>query len=209
MFGFMPKNNDTEFEEMFRQHIALGVRCGTEIQELLRDVSTIEQKVRRIAELEHEGDRLVDAVRSMVDRVYITKFDKEDIVRLTNRLDDIIGRMRQVAERIDIYQPQSGCDAAVALGDLAATTVGLVEPLVASLNKARLGDIQQRVTEIKDKEQESDELLHRSLKELFRTESDVKALIEWKDIFERLEQVTDHCQHVAEIVASMARKQNT
>ena len=50
---------------------------------------------------------------------------------------------------------------------------------------------------IKDYERKCDEVLRSSIKQLFLNEKDPIRIIQFKDIYEQLEEIADYCQNVA------------
>src|SRR5438309_10989518 len=62
-----------------------------------------EDGVRRIRELEHEGDRLTHDVVDLLNRTFVTPFDRDDMYRLAGALDDICDHVDEAAGNIVGY----------------------------------------------------------------------------------------------------------
>ena len=60
--------------------------------------------LRDIKELEHEGDRLTHEVISLLNRTFVTPFDRDDMYRLASALDDICDHVDEAADNIDAYE---------------------------------------------------------------------------------------------------------
>ena len=56
---------------------------------------------------------------------------------------------------------------------------------------------------IKDYERKCDEVLRSSIKQLFLNEKDPIRIIQFKDIYEKLEEVADYCQNVATTIEAI------
>jgi len=56
---------------------------------------------------------------------------------------------------------------------------------------------------IKDYERRCDEVLRSSIKQLFLNEKDPIRIIQFKDIYEQLEEIADYCQNVANTLESI------
>jgi len=65
------------------------------------------------------------------------------------------------------------------------------------LKKKNLIGMRPHAILIKDYERECDEVQRSSIKKLFLNEKDPIRLIKFKDIYEQLEDIADHCQNVA------------
>ena len=55
---------------------------------------------RDVKELEHEGDRLTHELVDLLNRTFVTPFDRDDMFRLAGVLDDICDNIDDTAEKI-------------------------------------------------------------------------------------------------------------
>src|SRR5438128_2939968 len=62
-----------------------------------------ETKIRDIKDLEHEGDRLTHELVDLLNRTFVTPFDRDDMYRLSGALDDICDHVDDAAEKIAGY----------------------------------------------------------------------------------------------------------
>src|SRR6266496_3843886 len=59
-----------------------------------------EKKIRDIKDLEHEGDRLTHELVDLLNRTFVTPFDREDMYRLAGVLDDICDHVDEAAGNV-------------------------------------------------------------------------------------------------------------
>src|SRR5205085_9508851 len=59
--------------------------------------------VSQIKDREHEGDRLTHELVSLLNRTFVTPFDRDDMYRLAGALDDICDHADEAADDIGIY----------------------------------------------------------------------------------------------------------
>ena len=59
--------------------------------------------MREVKELEHEGDRLTHELVDLLNRTFVTPFDREDMYRLAGALDDVCDNIDEAAEKIVGY----------------------------------------------------------------------------------------------------------
>src|SRR5207247_8444687 len=99
------KPQKREFFDLFTQASANAVEMSRVLVELLErfpdDKRTL---IRDIKELEHEGDRLTHEVIGLLNRTFVTPFDRDDIYRLASVLDDICDHVDEAADNIDAYE---------------------------------------------------------------------------------------------------------
>src|SRR3990172_7071933 len=60
--------------------------------------------VRKVEDLEHQGDRITHQIIRKLHRSFITPIDREDIHSLTNALDDCLDLIWAVAARMSLYK---------------------------------------------------------------------------------------------------------
>ena len=59
-----------------------------------------EDRMRDVKELEHEGDRLTHELVDLLNRTFVTPFDRDDMYRLAGALDDVCDYVDEAAGKI-------------------------------------------------------------------------------------------------------------
>src|SRR4051812_5605505 len=59
--------------------------------------------MRQIKDREHEGDRLTHEVVLLLNRTFVTPFDRDDMYRLAGALDDICDHIDEAADNLAVY----------------------------------------------------------------------------------------------------------
>src|SRR5919198_1732064 len=160
--------------------------------------------VRRIKELEHEGDRLTHEVVDLLNRTFVTPFDRDDMYRLAGALDDICDHVDEAAGNIVGYGVKEIRPAAKAQGDVILRAASKLQEAVARLDGFK--DSSRQLTELRDLEDEGDRLNREAVSELFRTSDDAISIIRWKDIHEALEEAVDACENAADVLEAIVVK---
>ena len=73
-------------------------------KEAVKDGVLDESEIKKIHDLEHEGDTLAHEITDMLNRTFITPIDREDIYSLANNLDDVLDLLNAMAGRIKLYK---------------------------------------------------------------------------------------------------------
>ena len=163
-----------------------------------------EDGVRRIRELEHEGDRLTHDVVDLLNRTFVTPFDRDDMYRLASALDDVCDHVDEAASNIASYGVQRVRPASVQQADVILRCARKLDEAIAHLEGFK---VQQRtLVELRELEDEGDRLARDAVAELFRSEQDPIALIRWKEIYERLEEAVDACENAADVLEAILVK---
>jgi len=168
--------------------------------ELLEDGDLV-ARAKRIKAIEHEGDIITHQCIEMLHKTFITPIDRDDIHRLITRMDDILDLAESVAERLSIYDVGTPTDEANQLARVLVFGVERVGKAVRGLRDMRNApQVLAECIEINRIENEADTLLRNAVAKLFRTEKDPLSVMKWKELYEGLEEATDRCEDVANLV---------
>src|SRR5919206_3827129 len=87
-----------EFFELYTAAARNTVAIAGKLVELLDAFPDgTDSKFRDIRELEHEGDRYTHEVVDLLNRTFVTPFDRDDMYRLAGALDDICDHVDEAA----------------------------------------------------------------------------------------------------------------
>ena len=93
-----------EFFSLFNQAAANAREISRLLVDLLNGWPESRSLLRDIREAEHEGDRLTHAVIDLLNRTFVTPFDRDDMYRLSSVIDDVCDHVDEAADNIDAYE---------------------------------------------------------------------------------------------------------
>ena len=169
--------------------------------EMVEQPGNMETRAERVKQIEHECDEITHAVVESLHKTFITPIDRNDIYRLITKMDDIMDFVEAAAERLELYELVVMTSDVRDLADVLHRSAMQVEVAVRGLRS--LGDPQATLKlciDINQLENETDAILRRSVARLFKEEKDPIAVIKWKEIYENLENASDRCEDVANII---------
>jgi predicted phosphate transport protein (TIGR00153 family) len=194
-----------EFFQLFNQASANAVAISRALVDLLAQAPNgSRERIRDIKGLEHEGDRLTQEVVNLLNRTFVTPFDRDDMYRLAGALDDICDHVDEAAGNIVGYGVREIRPAAKAQGDVILRAASKLQEAVARLDGFK--DSSRQLMELRSLEDEGDRLNREAVSELFRTTDDAIAIIRWKDIHEALEEAVDACENAADVLEAIVVK---
>lgn len=200
MFGrFLPR--ETSFFDFFEQHAALTIEGSKEFLSLVTTGANIAAKCRRISDIEHETDMITHRCVEALHKTFITPIDRDSIHRLITRMDDIMDFVEAAAERIELYELTVMTADVRDLADVLHRATMQVEAAMRGLR--HLKDVQATLKlciDINRLENEADAILRRSVARLFKEEKDPIMVIKWKEVYENLEDASDRCEDVANLI---------
>ena len=199
---FIPK--ETKFFDLFAE-LSTSLSAGAVLlRNILEDPRDVKNRVDRMQEIEHEGDRATHAIIAKLNQTFITPFDREDIHRLASSLDDVLDFVNAAALRLVMYKiAQPGPAAA----ELAGIIVLQAEELAkgVSLLEKNNGVI-KHCDEVNRLEDDADNVSRKAIAQLFESEKDPIQLIKLKELYEVLEYATDKAEDAANVLEAIVLK---
>jgi len=160
--------------------------------------------VGRIKSHEHKGDEVTREVIGLLNRTFVTPFDRDDIYRLAQALDDICDFVDDVADYIGSYGVSQVPRHAREQADVILQATVKLDEAVQRLDGFKDSTLQ--LEELQELEDTGDRLVRDAVAELFHSEPDPIAIIRWKDIHERLEDAIDACENAADVLEAILVK---
>ena len=159
---------------------------------------------KRIKDAEHACDELTHQVTNKLNKSFITPFDREDIFALVVALDDVCDYIDEGARAVVMYNIHEVNDYAKEFAKVIQGSAMEINSAVSMLHKP--DGMNQHILEIHRLENEADDIYLRAIGELFHNQIDPVTLIKWKELYEILENATDRCERVANIIESIVLK---
>ncbi|HEX7063643.1 MAG TPA: DUF47 domain-containing protein [Bacillales bacterium] len=163
----------------------------------IRSESDLKEFSKVMKEYETKGDTFIHELIVALNKTFITPLEREDILELAVKMDDILDGLEACSSRFEMYNITAPNEYMVKFVDHLNDAVGEVNESVRLLGKKKLIDIRPHAIKINDYESTCDELLRVSIKDLFVKESDPLIVIQYKELYELLEEISDSCEHVA------------
>ena len=206
MFG--AKAKDQDFFRAFSDHATLCVEGAKKLVELFGDLGKSAEIADTIRDLEGKGDTVTHQTVKRLHETWITPLDRHDIYEMITSLDDVLDMIEAVSERVQIFavteaRPHSKELAEVLLKCCEA--LAKATALLPTVSKSAK-EVLEISVEINRLENEADGLYRKALGELFSspTKGDPAAhvldVMKWRDIFDYLENATDACEDVANVI---------
>jgi len=199
-FGaLLPK--EYSFFDFFEQHASKCVEGARLLLQLLHNVQSVETLVKEIKEVEHAGDKITHHTIETLHKTFITPIDREEIHQLISVMDDILDYIDAASQRILLYEIAEITPEAQELGEVLLRATEQVQEAVTGLRRLQYPmEMLQTCVEINRLENEGDTALRKGMARLFKESTDPIHIIKWNEIYEFLEEATDACEDVANII---------
>lgn len=196
-----------------KQFFTLLTHAASIIKETAAEFTRLAEQPERAGELspgiktlEKKGDEVTHQIISLLNRLFITPLEREDILSLAVRLDDVTDGLEAAAARMDLFKLRSRNPFFVEFAKLIEAQAVEIAAAVEKLENKNLQSIRQHAMKINVLENDADQVLRRSLEELFDQEKDAIMIIKLKEIYETLESVTDRAEDVANALETVVMK---
>ena len=200
---FSSKRQDPFFSALHKiaENIREAVHYANDFR--IESVADLKEISVRMKQYETAGDKLIHELIVMLNKSFMTPIEREDILALAIRMDDILDGTEGTIAHFEMF---SLIEVDESMRNFLGYIVKSSDEIVKAmdlLNKKDLVGMRQHAILIKDYERECDEVLRSSIKQLFLKEKDPIRLIKFKDIYEQLEDIADHCQTVANTIETI------
>ncbi len=201
--NLLPK--DGKFFDLFTQHVRILCQSSDLLKTGLQSgYAGVVDISKRIEALERAGDEIIHQIFQRLQSTFITPFDPEDIQTLATSLDNVLDSIEDVTFRIVAYRLDPIPDAALRLSEMIDNcSKALARALHALHDKS---PVLEDCIEVNRLENEADAIERTLVAKLFSSEVDPLTLIKQKEIIEELEQTTDLCEDVADVIQNVAVK---
>jgi predicted phosphate transport protein (TIGR00153 family) len=204
-FSLLPRED--EYFTLFSQITEKIQEASAVLVEMLHDErKSFEAHSKRIKDAEHACDELTHKVTTKLNKSFITPFDREDIFTLVVALDDVCDYVDAGSRAILMYDITEVTDHAKQLSKVIHGQTMEINSAVSMLKKP--DGLNQHIVEIHRLENEADDVYFRAIGELFHKSNNPITIIKWKELYEILENATDRCERVANIIESIILKHN-
>ena len=201
-FRLIPR--EEKFYEDFKL-MADQLRQGARLLEAMFAVDPpLYDKAHEIKEVEHQCDFLTHEIIQRLNKTFVTPIDREDIHELAKTLDDVMDAIDNAAALIPLYRIEWIRPGARELTHVIIKQTDAIRAAVEALERKK--GVLEHAIEINRLENEADRIHKQVIGQLFDEEKDPIAVIKWKEIYDILEEATDACEDVANLLENVVVK---
>lgn len=204
---FIPK--EKKFYAMFNQAAENTIEASAALEKLINAETMDERRAigLSVKAIEKKGDEFTNQIFDILNKSFITPFDREDIHELTSTIDDVVDLIYGASSKIDIYRCQN-------ISTYMKQMVGEIHKGCQQIKIAvgGLDDIKhsQKVLkackEIGKMESRVDEYYSMAISSLFENEKDPIELIKQKEILLNFEKIANKMEDVSDVVKTILVK---
>jgi predicted phosphate transport protein (TIGR00153 family) len=161
-------------------------------------------KAEEIKEVEHKCDFLTHEIIQRLNRTFVTPLDREDIHALARSLDDVMDAIDASASLVRLYRLDTVRFGARELAKVITASTDSVRLALGALEQHK--GLTTHAVEINRLENEADRIHQQAVSRLFDDERDPIVVMKWKETLDFLEDATDRCEDVANVLEGVMVK---
>jgi uncharacterized protein len=174
------------------------------LEEMLEVEHPIWDKADEIKEVEHKCDFLTHEIIQRLNRTFVTPIDREDIHALARSLDDVMDAIDASATLVQLYRLESVRSGARELAHIISSCTREVRLALEALEQNK--GVNAHAVEINRLENEADRAHQHAVSKLFDEEKSPIMVLKWKETLDFLEDATDRCEDVANVIEGVIVK---
>ena len=187
------------------QALAAELKRGAQLlEQKLEPERPVWDKADEIKEVEHKCDFLTHEIIQRLNRTFVTPLDREDIHALARSLDDVMDAIDASATLVRLYRLDSVRFGARELARIISACTEQVHLGLTALEQSK--GLAGPAIEINRLENEADRMHQQAVTKLFDDERDPIVVMKWKEALDFLEDATDRCEDVANVLEGVMVK---
>ena len=205
----MAKKQDSFYFDNFIACAEDSCRAAEMLKGTLEDFHTegLQGRLDRLHEIEHSADMKKHDVLDHLAKEFLPPIEREDIVSLSQNIDNITDKVEDVMLRVYMNNVQEIEPGALKMTDVVIRCCQAVREMMTEFKDfKRSKNLKNLIIHINDLEEESDKLFMQNVRDLYTQSEDPIRIIAWRDIYIYLERCADACEHVADVVESVVMK---
>jgi uncharacterized protein len=195
---------ETKFFDMFVEDANNVVGAARLLEQFFRNYEDRERIASQLLDAEHAGDQISHEIGHKLESTFVTPFDREDIIGLISRLDDILDLIEEVADTCILYNIDAPTPAAIEQAEIIVRQCGQLAQGLVKLRHFK--GVEPFWIEVHRLENEGDRVVRRAVAELFKHGQEPMEVIKWKDVYGLLEDAIDAAEDAANVIERIVVK---
>lgn len=187
----------------------ISCRAAEYLQTVLSNFrqDTLAERRKKMHEIEHEADEIKHRMMRRLSKEFVTPIDREDIIQLSNELDDVTDKIDEFLIRMYMYNIKKVNPSALAFADVILRCCkALQKAMVEFPNYHKSTTLIQTIIDVNSMEEEGDALYIDAVHRLYEDSGDPVEISAWSELFDNLEDCCDACEDVADAMEIVIMK---
>ncbi len=204
------KKRHYDYFEAFVSISELTVKSAEELKKIFVDYdpAKVADRLAHLHEIEQEADGLKHEMMERLYTEFLPPIEREDIIAIADKLDEIVDAVEDVAIRYDMYQIEKPNEDMLAFIEIVCQIVHEHDKVIRELGRFKKSkELIKHIIKVNDLEKEADMHYVKSVKALYGSKDpDPLYVARFERIYRLLEQCCDNCETSANTAESVRLK---
>jgi uncharacterized protein Yka (UPF0111/DUF47 family) len=195
-----------DYFQMFTVGAEISLRAAQSLQIAFADSAIKVEELRKIKEIEHEGDKHVHDSLKILEEAFITPLDQSDLIDILKSIENVTNHIDYVAAHLYMLNINESDRYLEAFIDTLVLSCQKVLDLMVCLRNFKKLDLKKMyalISEVNELEEIADRIYLESMRDLFTNGYDPLTVIKKKEIYQRLEDALDRTEDSANAVEKL------
>lgn len=207
----MSKKKKFDYFDAFEKQTEIAIKEAELLIETIENFTSADKLDEPMAyahNYEHDGDVISHDIFKTIATDFITPFDREDIIGLSQNLDTIIDLIEEVMQLFYMYDIHEMHEQAITFAKyIKKCCVALSDAMSDFRNFKKSKKFKHLIVQVNTYEEEADGLYMEVIRGLHTNDRERPMRVHvWSGIFERMEECCDACEHAADAMSTILLK---
>lgn len=183
--------------------------CAKELNRMMKafDADQLQKHLDEMHLLEHSADEVRHEIMAVLAKEFLPPIEREDIVALSNALDDVVDTIEDISIGLFVYNVQEMREEAIAYADVIQQCCECIEMIMTEfVHFQKSKSLLQYIKNVNSLEGKGDVLYSKTTRQIFTSDLDAVEVIKWRSIYDRMEKSCDACEEIGHLVESVVLK---
>lgn len=205
----MARRNEFDYFDGFVRLAEYSLKAAKLLDETFKNFNkeTLQKNMVTMHEIEHSADLEAHEITKRLAKEFITPIEREDILLLIHKIDDITDCIEDVLLHMYMYNVRVIKEDAIKFLEL---ILAACEELIAAFkefkNFRKSKEIRNKIIYVNKLEEEGDNLYTEIVRKLHLTSLDAIEIMTWTIAYNRLESCSDACEEAVNVIESIMMK---
>ena len=167
----------------------------------------LEENIAKVHKLENDADKILHNMRNYLIRDFLPPIDREDIVLIGHRLDDIEDFIDEILINFNILNISNVREDIIEFTNLLIDCANSVKDALENFENFKKAEIvKTKSIAINELEEKADRMFESVMKNLYKEEKDPIEIVKWTTIYNCMENTSDACEKIADCLEDVVMK---
>ncbi|MBQ1264293.1 MAG: DUF47 domain-containing protein [Oscillospiraceae bacterium] len=200
-------------DRFYFENLSAAAECSCKTAEYLLecvnnyDLSKIKDMIETMHEYEHAGDIKKHEMSRALAKAFVTPVEREDLALISQNIDEVTDSIEEILQAFYMYQIKAITPEAVTFAAKIVESCHLMKTMLDEfVNFKKPTKLHQLIIDLNQIEEDCDVIYIDATLRLPQHRTDPLDIISWRDIYNRMENCADACEHVGDCVESVVMK---